>query len=150
MSEIPKVIIRVKQILIGKNSSEYYSWKDDFIIRYRGNSPWENIEIPSGKMVKQHIHSPHTTGEIKIKDLAAMQEALFETIIDDNDNVAIKSSGVKNIVNYFRTEYMRSDGNIQVVNFIEFRVDFIAVDEIRTDTEALFTIHFSADSVEYL
>lgn len=146
------VIIRPKSINIGISDEDSpYEWFGIDSINYSDSNPWEHIEIPSGPMVHQHIHSPHIKGEIRCTDLDALYTALFSTYIDDDDHTAIDATTLtKTVVGYFNINVIDEKGNAVEILLDGFRVETLGPESIKLGKETVWIIKFTADLVTYV
>jgi len=143
------IILRPKKIIIGKASNNAMDWVGIRSVRYKEVSPWVHIDIPAGVMVHQHIKSPHVTGEIKCKDFSQLYTALFETLIDSNNHVAIDTS---NFYTKWQVDYLRIVVVAENKTEITFRVDGFKVTgvyptNIELGVETEWTVEFTADRI---
>ena len=139
-------LVKVKSIVLGKNSTETYEWFGIHSVNWRDVTPWVHIDIPNGVMVHQHILSPHIEGEIKCKDLSTLHTALFTTIIDNNNHTAITTqTNRKYAVNYFNIRILNSSNELIGVLFDGFKVETLGIENIELGLEATWIIRFTAD-----
>ena len=148
MAEYSKVIVRPKSIEIGSSSSSYYLWFGIDSINWTDTSPWEHIEIPAGVMIHQHLHSPHIRGEIKCYDLNSMYKALFSTVIDVYNKTAVNPDTMnKYNVEWFKINIVNERNEVTEIILDGFKVETIAVDNIKLGIEALWVVRFTADKL---
>jgi hypothetical protein len=146
------IITRIKRILIGKseNLEDCYEWFGIKSTNWSDVTPWEHIEIPSGPMLHQHLHSPHIKGEIRCHDLNALYQALFNTEINGNGKTAVNSNTmVKTNVEYLQIDMINESNNVVSVFLDGFKVETIGVESIELGGEALWIVRFTADRVVY-
>jgi hypothetical protein len=153
-----KIILRTSYILIGYGPADHnpcnpytpYTWKGIKEDSYIPTSPWEHIEIPSGLMVHQHIHSPHIKGIIKCVDLADLLVALYETVIDNYAHYAIGPSPMqeKYKIGYFVIVKYAQDGTAYYFNFGNVRIDYVELEGTVVPKESIWAVHFTADFVD--
>jgi hypothetical protein len=146
-----KILIRPKSIVIGPydNGTSTYEWTGIKSIKWNDVTPWVHTDIPQGPMLHQHLRSPHVEIEIAVMDLSALYTALFDTVIDSNDHVAvdINNNNRKYPVVYCRFRFIDQDGEVVEYSVKDFRISTIGPDSIELGKETRWIIKATADLI---
>jgi hypothetical protein len=142
------IITRIRRILIGQDSNTYYEWFGIKSANWTDATPWEHIEIPSGPMLHQHLHSPHFRGEIRCHGLNTLHTALFDTIINGSGKTAVnQNTMVKTNVEYLQVDVVTDQNEIIPFIMDGFKVETIGIENIELGMEAVWIIRFTADRI---
>ena len=158
---LPSILVRPEYILIGINSGNNFKWIGIESVSFKDTDPWEHIEIPTGQMKHQSIHSPHIMGEIICKDNSSMRVALFFTKINGsltysgnvtNDGAvggyAVEyATNLKFPVSFFTVYFKDAYNNESNYALSGFRVQTIELVQLEIGKETAFKIKFSADLI---
>jgi len=142
--------VRVSKITIGitAESETNYDWIGITDMKWEDSDPWVMIGIAAGPATFQHVNSIYVKGEITVKDLAAMNEALFGTEIDVDNHCAIESDGTKWRIGYFNAQITTNTGTFNVL-FSVVRIQSVHLTKVKLGEESAFIIKFIANSITY-
>lgn len=147
------LLSKVKDILIGKDVNNKYTWVGIIDVQWNESETWCKLPIPKGSMVFQDILPYVIEGVITCIDYSSMQTALFNTNIDASNNKAIVTATMrKRKVDYFVIEAYDKDKSAKNYKLTNFRVKSIDIVDLRNTVSAnpvKFLVHFYADLVAY-
>lgn len=146
-------ILRINKIKIGKDSSNFYSWIDNFTLNYKPINIRVGIPIPYGAMTHQKILSPNIDGTIHCRDFNKMLTAVYNTAIDEDNNTALKNINVNYTipytVGYLQCEMVGADNTIKTATFTDFIIGTLYPNSIEFNGDTRWVIEFESDTVIY-
>lgn len=125
------VLIRPTQILLGTDSGNTTAWTSVTMMSLELTDPWVRLPIPGGVLRHQHLQPIHVEGVLHTMDFDDLMTALTTVPIDDQGNFAMSPiTGIRHRINYFRVDYLATDGSTQEALLTDVRIEKIDMGEM--------------------